>query len=86
MPCCAEIERERTVENLIQKIEVEDKEVRISGSKEALSTALTGQLGQRPPVLGFVSKWRSTQFYSLQSQQKLPAIREFPTHTTDAQR
>ncbi|MFN5824995.1 MAG: recombinase family protein, partial [Sphingomonadales bacterium] len=47
--------------SLIQKIEVDDQEIRISGSKEALSTALTGPLGQRPPVLGFVRKWRTQE-------------------------
>lgn len=53
---------------LIQKIEVDDKEVRISGSKAALSTALTGKLSQHPPVLGFVRKWRALQESNLWPQ------------------
>lgn len=53
---------------LIQKIEVDDKEVRISGSKEALSSVLAGKLGQHPPVLGFVRKWRALQESNLRPQ------------------
>lgn len=45
--------------SLIQKIEVDDQEIRISGSKDALSSALSDPLTQRPPVLGFVRKWRA---------------------------
>lgn len=54
--------------HMIQKIEVDDEEVRISSSKQAFSAALAGPLTQRPPVLGFVRKWRALEESNLWPQ------------------
>lgn len=54
--------------SLIHKIEVADEEIRISGSKDALSAALSGPIPQHPPVLGFVRKWRALQESNLRPQ------------------
>ena len=54
--------------SLIHKIEVDDEEIRISGSKDVLSAALSGPMPQHPPVLGFVRKWRALQESNLRPQ------------------
>lgn len=52
--------------SLIPKIEIDDDDIRKSGSKVAVSSALIGPLIQHPPVLGFTRKWRAKSETKLQ--------------------
>lgn len=60
--------RKDWLRSLVDRIEVDDRQVRIIGSKQDFAAALTGQTPPRGGVRGFVRKWRARQGSNLRPQ------------------
>jgi hypothetical protein len=52
--------RKGYIRSIIDAIEVDDKSIRIIGSKDILQAAIAGKQIENENVRGFVRKWRAT--------------------------